>query len=53
MKQKTLITIHNLALILLGLASLHQYIDYKANDKFKKECDIIVDKMRNYNKENS
>jgi hypothetical protein len=48
MERKTLISIHNLGLILFGLASYHHYIDYKANNKFKKECDIILDKMRNY-----
>jgi hypothetical protein len=48
MERKTLIPIHNLWLILLGITSFHQYNEYKANVKFKKERDIILDKMRNY-----
>jgi hypothetical protein len=51
MERKTLITIHHLSLSLLIMVGYHNYID-KANNKFKKERDTILNKMRNYNKEN-
>jgi hypothetical protein len=46
MERKTLITIHNLSLSLFILAGYHHYIDYKANNKFKKQRDIILDKIQ-------
>jgi hypothetical protein len=48
MERKTLKIIHNLSLSLFIIGGYHNYIDYKANNKFKKECDIILDKIQNY-----